>query len=271
MAPREEAGRHRPADAITSYVITISGHARIPARASRHAGGRCRRGSGRTGIRREPQAHAQRLQHVGRRRFRQRAGRKQLPQCRVCIGIAERREFDTRDGAVRADPRAHDDRGRRRSRSARAPRDSSAPDRAHHGTQRHRDDRQRDQQLDQRESPLRRPRRARSAARMAVVVGSVVARDLHSCRWVVVRRVDRGTQPHRRRDGRRARTLSAAYGTHVSNGTDHLARAARTDRRPGAPHPLSRDGHGTTRPGGRANGWKTGSDRKKHPAAGGER
>ncbi len=42
------------------------------------------------------------------------ADREQLPQCRVCIGIAERREVDTRDGAVRADPRAHDDRGRRR-------------------------------------------------------------------------------------------------------------------------------------------------------------
>ncbi len=65
---------------------------------------------------------------------------------------------------------------------------TSGANRAHHGAQRHGDDRQRDQHLDQRESPFRRPRRARSAARMAVVVGSVVAHDLRSCRWVGVRR-----------------------------------------------------------------------------------
>ena len=36
------------------------------------------------------------------------------------------------------------------------------------------------------------------------------------------------------RDGRRAGTLSAAYGTHVSNGTDHLARRTQADGRASA-------------------------------------
>lgn len=204
------------------------------------------------------------------------ADREQLPQCRICIGIAERREVDTRDGAVRADPRAHDDRGRRRGGA-----------RVQHV------------RLEIAVQPIARITAPSATATIASAIstsisvnprcGARAVRDpprawrlqsvlsSHMTCILVdgsssgVRRADRGTQPHRRRDGRRAQTSSAAYGTHVSNGTDHLARAARTDRHPGAPHPLSRDGHGTTRPGGRANGWKTGSDRKKHPAAGGER
>lgn len=141
---------------------------------------------------------------------------------------------------------------------------TSGANRAHHGAQRHGDDRQRDQHLDQRESPFRRPRRARAAARMAVVVGSVIA-GLRSCRWVGVRRPAlqsqrEGASPARRtlcRDVKRGvwHTRVEWYGPFgaASSGGQARKRAARAVAQ-------SATGDGKLKTIG-----------KSHPAAGGKR
>ncbi|MEX3613860.1 MAG: hypothetical protein VB141_08800 [Burkholderia gladioli] len=60
----------------------------------------------RLGARLQPQAHAQRLQHVGRRRL-QLHGAEHLAQGLVDLHGAERVEFDARHGAVPGDPGEH--------------------------------------------------------------------------------------------------------------------------------------------------------------------
>lgn len=208
MAPYEEAGRHRPANAITSYVITISRHFRARPRASRHT--RFEIAALAIAPRRR-----ERLPRVASTRAARCRGRPTRRHCRGRAPAAGRCAPATR----RADAAG---RARHNSRTAVASRPASA----------------RTLRRDAPALPPDRPHRAVTAIRPT---GAAPADDR-----VPPRAPQDISVPHRRRDRRRARTLSGAYGTHVSNGTDHLARRARADGRASAPHARSREARQAT-------------------------